>query len=118
MFQLLRVRNDGDALQQLVTSNMDYQNIGRDTAMMMRELADIKLPRKNKEGKYNMCKAIMEIQEKGIKAGIEKGIEKGTDNTWVLAIKNLMETTQKTFEEACTMLCIPDSDRIKYRDMI
>lgn len=73
---------------------------------MMREFANFKLPRKNKEGKYNMCKAIMEIQEEGIKEGTR------------LAIKNLMKTTKKSFEEACTMLCIPDEDRNKYRSMI
>lgn len=110
LFQLLRVRNDGEALQQLVAGNIDYQNIGRDTALMMREFANIKLPRKNKEGKYNMCKAIMEIQEEGIK--------QGTDSAWVTAIENLMKTTKKSFEEACTMLCIPDEDRNKYRSMI
>lgn len=36
---------------------------------MMHEFTDIKLPRKNKGGNYNMCKAVEDIQKMGVEQG-------------------------------------------------
>lgn len=70
------------------------------------------LPRRNKEGKYNMC--VMDLEKKNQ----EIGKEIGKENTWVEAIRNIMKTSTKTFEEACAMLCINQVDMVKYRKMI
>ena len=130
LFQLLRTRNDGVALHDLVTNNDTYKRVDRDTAVLMREFANIKLPRKDKEGRYNLCKAVLELEkmnqeigkeigkEIGEKTGKEIGEKLGRENTWVEAIKNIMKTSKKTFEEACMMLCINQDDMTKYRKMI
>ena len=106
LFHVLKARNDARALHELVTSNIDFKNISRDTAIMMREFADISLPRRNKEGKYNMCKAIEDLEK--ISAD-KKAIE---------LIKNLMDSTKKSFEDACAMLLISGKDASRYREMI
>ena len=77
LFNLLRARNNGYDFQSLISNDSKYNNISKDTAIMMHELAGIKLPRKNKEGNYNMCKAILEIQDESRQLGIEQGIEQG-----------------------------------------
>lgn len=122
LFRLLSVRNNGNALNELVTNNANYQSISRDTAVMMHEFADIKLPRKNKEGKYNMCKAIDDIRKMGVEEGIEKGIERGVaqgiEATWLEAIRNTMNNAKKTFEEACVILGISEENMAHYKNMI
>ena len=110
MFRLLKARNDGNALHELVTNNTDFENISRDTAIMMREFADIKLPRKNKEGKYNMCKAIADLEK--------KNQELGADNALINAIKNLMKNQKKSFEEVCVSMGISNVDMNRYKKMI
>ena len=77
---------------------------------MMREFADIRLPRKNNEGKYNMCKAITDLEKKNQALGADKA--------FVEAIRNLMSTTEKSFEEVCSMLLISQSDMNRYKKMI
>lgn len=75
LFGLLKVRNNGEAIQKLLLNNKKYENISKETALIMREYTNIKLPRKTKEGKYNMCKGILDLQEKYQKLGEEKGIQ-------------------------------------------
>jgi len=110
LFSLLKTRNDSDALHELVVTNEDFKNISRDTAVMMREFADIKLPRKNKEGKYDMCKAITDLEK--------KNQELGADNALIKAIKSLMKKQEKSFEEACNLLGISTMDMNRYKKMI
>lgn len=75
LFQLLAKRNNKDAMLELLSQNEKYQNIDKDTAYMMREYANIKLPRKSKKGGYNMCKAIEDLKKECMDRGIEQGIE-------------------------------------------
>lgn len=110
LFGLLKARNDVDALCELVTSNSKFENISRDTAIMMREFADVKLPRKNEKGKYNMCKVITDLVEKNQAIGADKAL--------IEAIKNAMENTKQTFEEVCKMLGISQIDMNRYKNMI
>lgn len=71
LFHLLAKRNNKDAMLELLNQNEKYQNIDKDTAYMMREFANIKLPRKNKKGSYNMCKAIEDLKKECMDRGIE-----------------------------------------------
>lgn len=73
LFRLLRVRNDSNELLKLVADNEEYKNIDRETAVVMREFSSIKLPRKNKAGGYDMCKAVMDLKVEGEIIGIKKG---------------------------------------------
>lgn len=106
LFKLLNARNDGKALHELVTNSVNFNNISRDTAIMMSEFADVKLPRKNKEGKYNMCKAIADLEKSS------------ADKALVEAIRNLMKNTKLSFEEICVSMGISTSDMLRYKEMI
>ena len=106
LFALLNARNSGEKLHQLVVNNEAFKDIDKDTAMMMHEFANIKLPKKSKEGKYNMCKAIMDLEKEN------------QDIKAVELIKNLMKTSKKSFEEACALLLITPADMKKYKKMI
>ncbi len=52
LFGILNSRGDGVKMQKVVTSNDAYSNIDKETAEMISTFANIKLPRKNKEGGY------------------------------------------------------------------
>lgn len=41
---------------------------------MMREFANIKLPRKEKDGGYNMCKAVMELKRESEQIGADEAL--------------------------------------------
>ena len=110
LFKLLRVRNDSKALQRLVTEDINYKNIDKDTAIMIREFSSVKLPRKSKDGGYDMCKAVMDLKREGEKQGVDKAL--------IAAIKNLMKNTTKSFEEVCEMLGINKTDMKRYKGMI
>ena len=73
---------------------------------MMSEFADIRLSRKNTEGKYNMCKAIADLEKSS------------ADKALVEAIRNLMKNTKLSFEEICTSMGISTSDMLRYKEMI
>ncbi len=106
LFSLLRTRNNSEAMEKLVTTNEAFKHIDRDTAELMREFANIRLPRKSREGDYNMCKAVMELEQKG------------ADKALMDAIRNLMSNGQKSFEQACKLLGISSEDEARYRKMM
>lgn len=106
LFMLLRTRNDSEAMKKLVTTDESYKHINRETAELMKEFANIELPDKNKEGDYNMCKAVMELKQEG------------EDIKAIELIQNAMHNTAKSFEEVCNMLGITTEDMNRYRKMI
>ena len=91
-------------------NNVTYRNIDRDTAVLMREFANIKLPKRSKGGNYNMCKAILDLEQKNKEIGI--------DMARVEDIKNLMKNTGKTFDESCLLLGISEEDMLRYKDVV
>lgn len=77
LFNLLRMRNDGEGMRELVENNIAYKNIDEETAGMMSEFANIELPGKRKDGGYDMCKAVLDLKNEGRMEGIEEGREEG-----------------------------------------
>lgn len=106
LFNVLRLRNSKDEMYNLVNTNSSYRDIDRDTAIMMREFANFTVPRRNKEGKYNMCKAIEELKRDS------------ADEALIRAVKNLMKNGEKSFSESCVLLGINKTDMTRYRKMI
>ncbi len=94
----------------LLTNNPAYQNIDSDTAIMMREFANIKLPRKEKDGGYNMCKAVMELKRESEQIGADEAL--------VAAIKNAMKNTNQKYEDICEILGVSKADMARYKKMI
>ncbi len=74
LFLLLSKRNDGVKMRQTVLADESFSRLDRETAVLMSEFADIRLPKKNKEGEYNMCKAVEEIKAEGKAEGRAEGV--------------------------------------------
>ena len=113
LFSILNMRNDGAGMKAVVSANEKFKHISRETAEIMRDFTSIKLPRKQKEGDYNMCKAVMEIKDEGRAEGRAE-----RDNDFVKAIKNLMDNTKKSFDEACFLMGISEEDKKRYRSLM
>lgn len=77
---------------------------------MMREFANIKLPRKEKDDGYNMCKAVMELKRESEQIGADEAL--------VAAIQNLMKNTKQPFEKVCISMGISKTDMARYKKMI
>ena len=60
----------------------------------------------NKEGNYNMCKAVIDLTNKGRAEGI------------AFSIKSIMQSLNYSFEQACAVLKIDAKDMERYRKMI
>ncbi|PHU33869.1 hypothetical protein [Pseudobutyrivibrio ruminis] len=60
----------------------------------------------NKEGNYNMCKAVIDLTNKGRAEGI------------AFSIKSIMQSFNYSFEQACAVLKIDPKDMERYRKMI
>lgn len=111
LFLLLNCRNDEEKMQHLVQTNATLQHISRPTAELMRDYASLKrLPRKSKEGDYNMCKAIEDMKR--------KGMEKGIEITNLQNIKNVMESFHVDAERAMQSLKIPRNQYKKYLSLL
>lgn len=109
---------------ELLSQDDKYQNNDKDTAYMIKEFANIKLPRKSKKGSYNMCKAIEDLKKENQEQGqkrllielVGKKINKKKDieqimeeleeeKTVIEPIYNLIkENPNKTTDELLDML--------------
>ncbi len=97
---------------------------------MDKEFINVKLPRKNKDGKYNMCKAIRDLVEeselRGEKRGEEKGEIRGFKNGEIIGaektllhnIQTLMRKTNQSFEAVCNLLDVAPADMVRFEKMI
>lgn len=111
LFLLLNCRNDDEKLQRLVQTNSAFQHLSKPTAELMRDYASLKrLPRRSKEGDYNMCKAIEDMQRKSEEVGMELGTLK--------SIKTTMQKLNYTAEQALEFFDIPKKDFKKYLSML
>ncbi len=54
--------------------------------MKIRDFTKTKLPRKQKEGDYDICKAVKEIED----VAVEKGIVQGIEQERISAVKNIL----------------------------
>ncbi len=103
-------------------TNEAFQHVSRETAELMRDFASFRLPRRNKEGDYNMCKAVQEIERKGVVKGISigeaRGEARGEVKGRIKDIKMIMQYFNLTAEQALEALGVPKSEFDKYLSMI
>ena len=77
LFMLLSKRNNDVELIETVYKDAAFLKIDRETAEIMGEFTDIRLTKKDKEGQYNMCKAVEDIIAKGKAEGRAEGRVEG-----------------------------------------
>ncbi|QFJ53757.1 hypothetical protein FXF36_02160 [Pseudobutyrivibrio xylanivorans] len=56
-------------MREAVRNDISFSQMDRETAELMSEFASLELPKKNKEGEYDMCKAVEELKEEGREEG-------------------------------------------------
>lgn len=106
LFQILNIRNQKDRLYDLVHSKETYRHISKDTAMIIQEFANIKLPKENEKGDYNMCIAVDDL--------IEKSMVKGADSATIEHIQSFMTYSHQSANEIMDILAIPAEKRNYY----
>ena len=77
LFLILNARNDSNKMKELVQGDKSFRHIERDTAELISDFASVSLPRVNKEGDFDMCKAVMDIKQEGREEGRLEGREEG-----------------------------------------
>jgi len=68
----------------------------------------------DKEGNYNMCKAVIDLTNKGRAEGIKEGYTEAI----AFSIKSIMQSFNYSFEQACAVLKIDAKDMERYRKMV
>ncbi|SHI79532.1 Rpn family recombination-promoting nuclease/putative transposase [Pseudobutyrivibrio xylanivorans] len=71
LFLLLNTRNDKTKMTRLIQSDAEFSHINQETAELMREFASLKLPRKSKDGEYDMCKAVEDMKKESEAKGVD-----------------------------------------------
>ena len=88
----------------IISGDIAFTQIDRETAELMSEFADISLPRKDKDGEYNMCKAVDQIKAEGLAEGLSegevKGRAKGIIETLVSLVKDGLISTSEAAKRA------------------
>ena len=56
-------------MKELVQGDKSFRHIERDTAELISDFASVSLPRVNKEGDFDVCKAVMDIKQEGREEG-------------------------------------------------
>ncbi len=100
LFAVLNARNNGGKMKDIISTNEIYKHMDHDTAEMMSNFANLKLPRKNKEGEYNMCKAVVEIKAEGIAEGIAEGKKEGEKVGTIKTLTSLVKDGLLNIDEA------------------
>ena len=73
-------------------------------------IVSVEMANKDKEGNYNMCKAVIDLTNKGRAEGYTEAI--------AFSIKSIMQSFNQSFEQACAVLNIDAKDMERYRKMI
>ena len=100
LFMLLSKRNNDVELIETVYKDAAFLKIDRETAEIMGEFTDIRLTKKDKEGQYNMCKAVEDIIAKGKAEGKAEGKTEGTIDTLVSLVRDRLLDIEEAAKRA------------------
>ncbi len=106
LFMLLSQRNKGSNFDKTLSGNAEYQKMDKETAQLISEFTKLKMPRKNKDGEYNMCKAVEEIKSESEARGETVGTIK--------TLASLVKDGLLSAEEAIKRSGISESEFEKY----
>lgn len=83
LFEVMRYGREKEKLKKLLEENREiYSRLDGDTRELLEVVGKIRIGEEygaveNRERKYDMCKAFMDMKLEGIEEGMEKGMEKG-----------------------------------------
>lgn len=99
VFRILKYRKDKTGLRKLINSHPEYRSLEpvtyRVIAGLMGNEKMLKIKETEREGEADMCQALDEIYEDGVKEGIKEGTQIGADRKLMeLVCKKLSEEKQ------------------------
>ena len=99
---MLKYRKDKDGLRNYVNENKQFfQKVDHETSQAMKAFLNMKhIPgeTENKEETINMCKAIQEMYDDGVRDGMQQGIQQGRDDLLKEKVKRKLQK-QKSLEQ-------------------
>lgn len=99
---MLKYRKDKDGLRNYVNQNKKFfQKVDHETSQAMKAFLNMKhIPgeTENKEETINMCKAIQEMYDDGVRDGMQQGIQQGRDDLLKEKVKRKLQK-QKPLEQ-------------------
>lgn len=99
---MLKYRKDKDGLRNYVNENKKFfQKVDHETSQAMKAFLNMKhIPgeTENKEETINMCKAIQEMYDDGVRDGMQQGIQQGRDDLLKEKVKRKLQK-QKSLEQ-------------------
>jgi spore cortex formation protein SpoVR/YcgB (stage V sporulation) len=121
-FQYIKYSKDKVALYQMVHDNPKFRTMDRRTVELINGITGSGIDYKKDEEVVDVCLAIelmkQEAAEKAAEEAAEKAAKKAREETMeeamITSIRNLMETTQWTADQAMAALKIPEEEREKY----
>lgn len=124
LFKVLTVRNSADDIKKVLKENKLFEHLTKETTDMICEFANVRHPKREKDGNYNMCKAIAEWEielksegkAEGIAVGKAEGIAVGKTEATITYIRNAMNNSHASFDEVCTLLGVKNKE--EYRSLI
>ena len=99
---MLKYRKDKDGLRNYVNENKQFfQKVDHETSQAMKAFLNMKhIPgeTENKEEAINMCEAIQEMYDDGVRDGMQQGIQRGRDDLLKEKVKRKLQK-QKSLEQ-------------------
>ena len=99
---MLKYRKDKDGLRNYVNENKKFfQKVDHETSQAMKAFLNMKhIPgeTENKEEAINMCEAIQEMYDDGVRDGMQQGIQQGRDDLLKEKVKRKLQK-QKSLEQ-------------------
>ncbi len=106
VLEFIKYSRDADKLDELVESDEDFRQLGRDEVDLLNACVNAKLDVNESEEVLDVCKAIEDLQERAANA------------TYVRNVRNLMETMDWSSERAMDALRVPEQKRVDLRPML
>lgn len=99
---MLKYRKNKDGLRNYVNENKQFfQKVDHETSQAMKAFLNMKhIPgeTENKEEAINMCEAIQEMYDDGVRDGMQQGIQQGRDDLLKEKVKRKLQK-QKSLEQ-------------------
>lgn len=105
-FQYIKYSRDEIALEKMLKENEKFHTVDRRTAELINVITGSTLEFEKGKEVVDMCVAVENMKRKALEEGVEK--------TLLESIKNLMDTTKWSAEQAMEALKIPESEQKKY----
>ena len=118
VLRFIKYSKDKVALMNALESNDLYKHMDRETAELIRDVTGADVEFDEGEEVINMCKALEDMKADAKKEGRKEGRKEGALQSTLSALRNLMETTGFTIEQAMNALKVPEKDRAMYMNKI